>query len=502
MKIITTAAAELLREAMLVYAGNPSALRVLEVYASRLDEPLRVAVAGMVKAGKSTLLNAIIGEEVAATEASECTNIVTWYRFGRTPKLTLHLLHGEPRELPVRRQHGQLVLDLGGHSPEEVAHLVVDWPAPNLKNLTLIDTPGLASTAESVSTRALDFLAPDDVPSDADAIVYMMRHLHGSDVQFLETLQNPNKKYPGSVSPVVVLSRVDEIGAGRIDSLMSARRITDRYAQDRNLRQLTLGVLPVAGLLAQSARTLREPEYAALAELARMDKPARERTLLSVDRFLAASQPLAVHRDVRNDLINRFGIFGIRLAVVLIASGCNDAASLAEELARRSGLDQLTDLLLGQFQARAAELKNRSVFIGVNQLLREQPMPGADHVRLLLDRLPSTSDEPRELRLLMRLRSGATALPPELLPEAEQLLGGYGTAATMRLGLPEDASAYEIEKAASACAQTWRELSEHPLLDRPTSDALRTIARSCEEILEEFTNENRHKKSPVSVPST
>lgn len=485
-KVTTTAAAELLREAKLLYAGNPSALKVLKTLAARLEEPMRVAVAGMVKSGKSTLLNAIIGEEIAATDASESTKIVTWYRYGRVPKLTLHLQHGEPRELPVRRQKGHLVYSLDGFPPENVVHLVMEWPSPHLENLTLIDTPGLASTSETTSARSVNFLAPDDSPSDVDAVVYLMRHLHSSDVQFLEALKDSKRRYSGSVDAMVVLSRVDEIGAGRIESLVSARQITDRYQKDKNLQRLTLGVLPVAGLLAESARTLRESEYAALAELAVMDKPARERTLLSVDRFLSASQPSTVKTDMRVELVNRFGLFGIRLAVVLIASGWKDAASLAQELSRRSGLDELLELLHGQFHDRAAEMKTRSVLIGVDQLLREQPVPKSDKVNLLLERLLSTSHELREFRLLMRLRSGAVSLPTELLPEAEQLLGGYGTSATTRLGLPKEASPVEIETAALSHVQRWRELSEYPLLDKSTSEAYRTIVRSCEGILEEL----------------
>ncbi|WP_309476738.1 dynamin family protein [Arthrobacter sp. ISL-95] len=440
----------------------------------------------MAKAGKSTLLNAIIGEEIAATDAGECTKVVTWYRHGHVPKLTLHPVEGQPRELPIRRREGHLVLTLDGHRPEEVKHLVVDWPSPALKNLTLIDTPGLASLAESVSARSENSMAPDDAPSDADAIIYLMRHLHSSDVKFLEALQDPKRRFSGAVSSLVVLSRVDEIGAGRIESLVSAGRIADRYRQDKKLRRLSLGIIPVAGLLAQTARTLRQSEYVALAELAKVDRSARERTLLSTDIFLASKNPSTVNEEMRTCLVNRFGIFGIRLAVVLIQSGSNDATTLAQELARRSGLDELLDLLQGQFQARAAELKIRSVIMGVDQLLKDRPRPGAERVSPMLERLLSASHEPRELRLLMRLRSGAATLPREFAPEAEQLLGGSGTSVSKRLGLPEEAYQSEIEEAALAAVKRWRTLSEHPLSDRAVIDVCRTIVRTCEGIIEDL----------------
>jgi ATPase subunit of ABC transporter with duplicated ATPase domains len=51
------------------YAGVPPAAARLQAVIDRLDEPLRVAIAGKVKAGKSTLLNALVGEELAPTDA-------------------------------------------------------------------------------------------------------------------------------------------------------------------------------------------------------------------------------------------------------------------------------------------------------------------------------------------------------------------------------------------------------------------------------------------------
>ena len=58
----------------------PATAQWLRQQLGRLDEPLRVAIAGKVKAGKSTLLNALVGEQVAPTDAGECTRVVTWYR--------------------------------------------------------------------------------------------------------------------------------------------------------------------------------------------------------------------------------------------------------------------------------------------------------------------------------------------------------------------------------------------------------------------------------------
>ena len=72
----------------------------------RIDEPLRVAIAGKVKAGKSTLLNALVGEELAATDAGECTRIVTWYADGPTYAVTAHLVDGSAEPRPFTRRDG------------------------------------------------------------------------------------------------------------------------------------------------------------------------------------------------------------------------------------------------------------------------------------------------------------------------------------------------------------------------------------------------------------
>ncbi|MFC0678271.1 dynamin family protein [Lysobacter korlensis] len=472
--------ADLVEQAKEVYADDAEARAALASYARRLDEPLRVAIAGMVKAGKSTLLNAIIGEEIAPTDTGECTRVVTWYRYADTPRVTLRSVAGESRLLPIRRVDGRLALDLDGTRAEEVSRLVVDWPAKSLREVTLIDTPGIASLSHDVSARSHGFLTPEGGPSEADAIIYLMRHLHAADINFLESFRDAAVGQSGTVNAIAVLSRADEIGAGRIDSLVSARGIAARYRSDGALRKLALGVVPMAGLLAQSARTLREAEYAVLLELAALGRDEREALLVSVDRFIRPTPVLGSDPEARAQLLSRFGLFGIRLACVLLRTSVRDSTELAHELARRSGLGELLRLLDAQFHARAKDLKERTALVGVDALVRRRPRAGCERLAESIERIQASAHQFRELQLLATARTDGLGLPAELQAEAERLIGGEGVAAASRLGLPEDAAPEEIRAAGATSLRRWRTLAVNPLTDRATAEVCEVLVRSCE----------------------
>ncbi|WP_434992963.1 dynamin family protein [Arthrobacter sp. Ld5] len=473
----------LLADAIRIYDDAPAVRAELEAYARRLREPLRVAVAGMVKAGKSTLLNAIIGEEIAPTDTGECTRIVTWYRYAATPRITLHPVAGEPRLLPLTRVDGRLVFDLAGQRAEDVARLVVDWPAENLRAMTLIDTPGIASLSTDVSERSTRFLTPEDAPSEADAVIYLMRHLHASDLLFLEAFHDTSAARSGTVNALAVLSRADEVGAGRLDSLIAAARIADRYRADPSLRSLVLDVLPMAGLLAQSARTLRQAEYQVFVALAALERSERERTLLSADRFVAGSAALGVPTEDAAHLLDRFGMFGLRLGAALVRGGAGSATALAHELARRSGLDQLMTLLTRQFDARATALRVRTALTGLEVILAAHPRDAAAPLHTGVERITATAHEMNELRLLAALRAARVPLPAPAAADAERLVGGSGTTPADRLGLTGPADPGEVRAAALGRLHRWRVLAENPLTSRGAQEACQIVVRTCEELV-------------------
>lgn len=483
---MSVGAHDVLAAARAAFAEHPEALARIETEAERLSEPLRVAVVGMVKSGKSTLLNALLGEEVAATDTGECTRIVTWFRRGDTARVEAHLLTGEIRPLAVRR-HGGLTFDLGGVTAGEVSHIVVDWPSEVLSGITLIDTPGVGSVSTDVSRRAHDFLLPEGAPATADVVVYVTRHPHETDLALLGELRDASAGLTTGASTVVVLGRADEFGAGRIDSMLAARSIAARYAQDPAVSALSLNVTPVAGLLAQGARTLRQSEFEALRLIAALDREQRERILVSADRFVARGPELPLSRADRSALLDRFGLFGIRLACVLISNGAETAPALARELSRRSGIDDVASLLQGRMRTRAEFLKADAALALAEALVADHPGTATGELEGLVERVRAGAHDLQELRLLARLSS--SPLPSAERAAAARLLGGAGTAPAERLGLPDGTTA-ELASAAHAAAAHWRAVAEAPDSGPELVRSALLLVRSAEGAIAELNGES------------
>ena len=274
-------------EAARLTSDTPLAAEV-ERLTARLHGPLRVAIAGRVKAGKSTLLNALVGERLAPTDAGECTRVVWWFQEGLTYDVDARMLSGPSRALPFHRVDGALAVDVSGIELTDLDRVEVRWPSSALRTLSLIDTPGLASLDDTTSVRTRDFLRiEDDHPGDADAVIYLMRHVHRSDADFLDAFVDRSLDNASPVNAIAVLSRADEIGAGRIDAMESARRIATRIGDDERIRSMCVGVVPVAGLIAETGQTLREDEAASFRALAALPVDVRSELLVSADRFVA-----------------------------------------------------------------------------------------------------------------------------------------------------------------------------------------------------------------------
>lgn len=474
-----------------LYRGTDHTDRLAEL-ARRLDEPLRVAIAGRTKAGKSTLLNALVGDRLAPTDAGECTKVVTWYQDGHTYQVIAQPRQGEPRQLRFHRDDGAIEVDLDGLAPEQLTQLTVTWPSQALRTATLVDTPGIGSLSEQVAARSWQLLAPEDEETPADAVLYLLRNVHRNDLEFLRAFHDTEVSQPNPVNAIGVLSRADEIGVGRLDAMASARRIAGRIATDPNVRRVVQTVVPVAGLLAETAATLTEAEVSRLRKVAQLPVREAEPLLLSADRFLALRPELGLTSLERQALLDRFGLYGVRLTTVLLRRGvATTATELAAELTDRSGVTDLREVLGTLFFERRDVLKSRSALFALDSLLRTQPRAGGDTVAAEVEEIIASAHPFHELRVLSAVRAGWVSGNTDILDELEHVVGGAGAATHQRLRQPAGADRGALCAAAGAALATWQRRAENPLTRYELALAARVAIRSCEGMLAELSNNHQ-----------
>ncbi|MGZ8815129.1 MAG: dynamin family protein [Mycobacterium sp.] len=474
------------------YAERPDVHNELDRIGRRLNQPIRIALAGTLKAGKSTLVNALVGEDIAPTDATEATRIVTWFRHGPTPKVTANHRGGRRSNVPIGRDaaEGGLTFDFATLDPEDVVDLNVEWPASELIDTTIIDTPGTSSLSRDVSQRTLRLLVPDDGVPRIDAVVFLLRTLNAADIALLMQIGELVGGSAGALGVIGVASRADEIGAGRIDAMLSAKDVAARFTSEMDKTGICQAVVPVSGLLALTARTLRQSEFVALEKLAGVDATELTKAMLSVDRFVREDSSLPVDAATRAALLDRFGMFGIRISIAVLRAGVSDSVALADELLERSGLIALRDVIDQQFAQRSDLLKAHTALLSLRRFVENNPIYASRHIIADIDPLLADTHAFEELRLLSQLRSRPTTFNDEEMASLRRIIGGSGTDAASRLGLQPDAP-YDGPRAAFAAAQRWRRRAEHPLNDPFTTRACRAAVRSAEALVAEYAARGR-----------
>src|SRR3712207_468595 len=214
-----------------IVAGvRPEAAGQVEQVRQRLAEPLRVAIAGRLKAGKSTLVNALIGRRVAPTAVGECTRVVTRFRYGPADRIDVVCRDGVRRSLPLD-DDGMIPQRLGVPAAR-VAYVDVTLTSEKLRDITVVDTPGLASADVVVSARAEEAVGVSPAPFDADidadstfevaaaeAVVYVFTQaVRADDVRALEAFRDASARLSSSpINALGVFGKVDTLVAGAGD---------------------------------------------------------------------------------------------------------------------------------------------------------------------------------------------------------------------------------------------------------------------------------------------
>lgn len=515
-------------------AGNLPA--VVRAARARLAQPMRVAVAGQIKRGKSTLVNALLGEEVSDTGQLELTFNVCEFHHAERRRLLVHFKDGRtPEEWAPAALSRLTVRDPGGlRLLRSVRKVEVGRPSALLRRFRLVDTPGLGSVHGTDAENTLAFLGIDDpverdeaarvldelgqdarsVHADsaaemdrADAVVFVFsRGLGRADQQAVDSFAGTYGEVVSPLKAFGVLSRSDQYWppVGETDSdgmpadpygydpMATARRIADSYLERPSVQRVFRTVVPVAGLLGAGAQCMASNGFDPLADLAKVPPRRLADRMEDVNLFCVREYPdLPVPAGVRATLVDRLGAWGVFLACAFLRDGLGEDA-VRRALLERSGVTELRELVLRHFGNRAALIKldhgQREIADEVARLRAaaqragRRPPAVADQVADLLESMRVTDPGPSELAALGAHYRGRLSLTAREESQLLAVTGELGTSCAARLGLPPGTPLDVLLATARSHVGHWAARAGDPLLDRPTLTVARVVLRSYERV--------------------
>ncbi len=485
----------------------------------RLKQPMHVAIIGLIKAGKSTAMNALLGDEVVPTGTIETTFNVNWLCYSEQKSLEVHYKDRRPVEVKAFSELGTLTRRTKEYNKllRSIKYIKVLFPNEMLHTLQLIDTPGLESVYEDDSQNTRDFInahgrelaeTTRTEASQADAVLYLFsKSISASAEDTIKEFQGPVIGSATPINSIGVLTKVDFYWPSEPDPLESGTRVVKRLQSDHpQVNRLLYAITPVSGLLALGAQTITSQEDELLGRLAALPDTLLRRRLRDARRFTEENfDDVPVSPQERATLLNRLGQYGIWKACQYIGVDGYDLPQLKAALLVDSGMQHLHDLIISHFGNRAYLIKLESVLrnIAATIFRLRQNVKGTDleilrKVSRTIEELETQQEDIRELRVLRSYYEGKLTLNTTEVQQLLQVTGENGMAYWQRLGIAEEENITTMERlekaliVAMASMRHWRQRAIDPSLDRDTRNATQVIARAYDRIIYHLREAQRH----------
>nr|WP_162990913.1 dynamin family protein [Maliibacterium massiliense] len=137
----------------------------------RASEPFSIVIMGDFKRGKSTLINALLGKDVAPMDVSPETITINRIAYGASSQREAVLANGKRVRLQAEELSRSELEAIIEKVPAPIDHIEMTEPIALLEQITIIDTPGLGDVLGAYDAQVKEYL------NSADAVIYVVSAL-------------------------------------------------------------------------------------------------------------------------------------------------------------------------------------------------------------------------------------------------------------------------------------------------------------------------------------
>lgn len=130
---------------------------------ARLEDEFTIVVIGDFKRGKSTLINALLGESLVVTNATPETLVITELRQGPAFRAEVCLTNGGRYALERPELSNDRLAPILAKLGDQVDRVEIRAPNPALDHLCLVDTPGTGDLFKRFDARVANYLREADL---------------------------------------------------------------------------------------------------------------------------------------------------------------------------------------------------------------------------------------------------------------------------------------------------------------------------------------------------
>lgn len=333
------------------------------------ESPFTLAVAGQMRVGKSTLINALIGADLAIPGVWETTATVNWIRHG-TPEQAHHFrvvwddLPGTTELLPLTEKSRWLG---SSEMATRTRYLEFFGTAEFLKQVHVADIPGTRSTIASHQQVAREFfLSVGKAERDslfyggiADCIAYVLPSvIRQNDADMLGEFA-ANTRFPQSTpyNSVGLLHKWETL-EHPTPWLIGARQAHKAF---QTLKPYVSAVLPVSGPLGRASQICSPAFWELALQFARGTTTAAwENLTIGSDDWLADEAGCSVNSEQRAQMQAMCPIAWPCFKTLLLFARSRDFADgqeLRAAVREISGIDQVLDFLQRRFFERSRMIR-------------------------------------------------------------------------------------------------------------------------------------------------